>query len=604
MLGALEARKLYLIDNECLYFAFLSGAQELMKHKKDLNTINVFPVADGDTGTNLAITMNGIRKSARLLPNIRETFQNVADAALWSARGNSGTIFAQFINGIANQLPARTTVTLDEMAVSLQSGVQAAYESIENPVEGTIISVMRDWVEALDEEKMNSDEIVEVLSEALHEAVKSLNRTPEKLAVLKERGVVDSGAKGFVIFLHGFMRYLQTGDYDECFVTEEEVVWDEAFLHAHEGVQQEIAHRYCTEALIEGSGIDLNELKQDMRLFGDSLVVAGMNEKVKLHIHTNEPAKCFSKLRKYGQIVEQKAEDMVMQNMVVSQRKYPIALISDTIADLPKSLLDDYQIQQFPINVHVGDSTYLDKMTITSDGVYELLRDGGKKISSSQPNRKSIESLYSYLSTYYESIIVITVSKEMSGTYTAFKKVAESFKGKEVPITVIDSKLNSAAQGLVVLKAAEAIDAGKSHEEVTAIVEESIRKAAIFVSVDRLEGMIASGRISKTVGAIGKLVNFKPIVSIDEKGNGVLLGKAFSTKSNTEQILKIVKQVKESDGIERYAIVHGKAEERLTQFEQQLTNLIGKPPSFIEEVSSIVASSAGENTIAVALLKD
>lgn len=603
-MGAIEARKLYQMDNECLYFAFLSGAQELMKHQKDLNTINVFPVADGDTGTNLAITMNGIRKSAELLPFIGETFQNVADAALWSARGNSGTIFAQFVSGVANELPMRTNVTLDEVAVSLQSGVRAAYESIENPVEGTIISVMRDWADAIDAAKMHSNEIFQVLSEAHHEAVKSLNRTPERLEVLKEHGVVDSGAKGFVIFLHGFMRYLQTGDYDEWFVTDEEIVWDEAFQHAHEGRQQEITHRYCTEALIEGVAIDLNELKQDMRMFGDSLVVAGTNEKVKLHIHTNEPAQCFRTLRKYGQIIEQKAEDMVMQNMVVSQRKYPIALISDTIADLPKSVLDDYQIQQFPMNVHVGDSTYLDKMTLTSEGVYEILRDGGKKISSSQPNRKSIESLYSYLATYYESIIVITVSKEMSGTYSAFQKVAEGFKGKNVPISVIDSKLNSAAQGLVVLKAAEAIDAGKSHEEVVALVEESIRKASIFVSVDRLEGMIASGRISKTVGAIGKLVNFKPIVSIDGKGNGVLLGKAFSTKSNTEQILKIVKQVKESEGIERYAIVHGKAEGRLAPFEQQLTRIIGKSPCFIEEVSSVVASSAGENTIAVALLKE
>ncbi|MGN1387444.1 MAG: DAK2 domain-containing protein, partial [Bacillus sp. (in: firmicutes)] len=296
-MGALEVRKLYQIDNVSLYLAFLSGAQELMKHKTDLNTINVFPVADGDTGTNLAMTMNGIWKSARLMPFIGETFQHIADAALWSARGNSGTIFAQFISGIAKELPMRTTVTLDEVAASLQSGVMAAYEAVENPVEGTIISVMRDWADAIDEAKLNSNEIVEVLSEALHAAVKSLNRTPEKLEVLKERGVVDSGAKGFVIFLHGFMRYLQTGDYDDLFLTDEEVAWDEAFEHAH-GVREEITFRYCTEALIAGADIDLEKLKHEMKMFGDSLVVAGTAEKVKLHIHTNEPAACFRGLRK------------------------------------------------------------------------------------------------------------------------------------------------------------------------------------------------------------------------------------------------------------------------------------------------------------------
>ncbi|MBD3107911.1 DegV family EDD domain-containing protein [Bacillus sp. AGMB 02131] len=603
-MGAIKARKLYQIDNESLYLAFLSGTHELMRHKTDLNTINVFPVADGDTGTNLAITMNGIRKSAKLLPFVRETFQHIADAVLWSARGNSGTIFAQFISGIAGELPMRKTVTLEEVAISLRSGVRAAYESIENPVEGTIISVMRDWVDAIDAARLKSDEIIEVLSEALHVAVKSLNRTPEKLQVLKERGVVDSGAKGFVIFLHGFMRYLQTGKFDDLFLTDEEEDWEEAFQHVHDGDEQEIKYRYCTEALIAGADIELEELKRDMRMYGDSLVVAGTADKVKLHIHTNEPANCFRDLRKYGQIIEQKAEDMVMQNMVVTKKKYPIALITDTIADLPKSLVDHYQIQQFPLNMHIDESAYLDKITIKADGVYELLKEGGQKISSSQPNRKSIESLYSYLATYYESIIVVTVSKEMSGTYNAFQKVADSFAEKDVPITVINSKVNSAAQGLVVMKAAEAIDTGKTHEEVVAVIEETIEKAAIFVSVDRLEGMIASGRISKTVGVIGKLVNFKPIVSIDEKGQGVLLGKAFSTKSNTEQILKMVKQIQEKDGIERYAIVHGKAQGRLKAFEIELTRIIGKPASFIEEVSSIVASSAGENTIAVALLKE
>ena len=294
---------------------------------------------------------------------------------------------------------------------------------------------------------------------------------------------------------------------------------------------------------------------------------------------------------------------MMMQNMVVKQRKYPIALITDTIADLPKNILDQHQIHHFPLNLHINESTYLDRITIQSSSVYELLKTGNQQISSSQPNRKSIESLYSFLSSYYESIIVITVSKEMSGTYNAFHKVAETFRQKDVPITIINSKLNSAAQGLVVLKAAESIEQGASHDEVIKVVNEAIKKSSILVSVDNLKGMIASGRISKTVGTIGQIVNLKPIVSIDQDGRGVLIGKAYSTKSNTKQILKMVKHINETEGIERYAIVHGNGQLRLADFEQSLTHIIGQPPSYVEEVSSIVASSTGENTIAVAFLK-
>jgi len=602
-MGILANKQLFQIENECLYNAHLSGAKEVIKYKKELNSINVFPVADGDTGTNLAITMSGIMKKAHCLSTIQETFYSMADSAILSALGNSGTIFSQYLSGFAHALPATENITLNEFANSVHAGVIAAKESIQHPVEGTIITVMHDWSAAIHQAKKHSDEVVTVLTEALHEAVKSLNRTPYQLAVLKEKGVVDSGAKGFIIFLHGFMRYLRTREDTEYLLTDDELVWDEAFEHVHSHDHEEITHRYCTEALIEGDMIDVTQLKQEMQAFGDSIVVAGTNKKAKLHIHTSTPDQCFQQLSKYGVIIEQKAEDMMMQNMVVKQRKYPIALITDTIADLPKNILDQHQIHHFPLNLHINESTYLDRITIQSSSVYELLKTGNQQISSSQPNRKSIESLYSFLSTYYESIIVITVSKEMSGTYNAFHKVAETFRQKDVPITIINSKLNSAAQGLVVLKAAESIEQGASHDEVIKVVNEAIKKSSILVSVDNLKGMIASGRISKTVGKIGQIVNLKPIVSIDQDGRGVLIGKAYSTKSNTKQILKMVKHINETEGIERYAIVHGNGQLRLADFEQSLTHIIGQPPSYVEEVSSIVASSTGENTIAVAFLK-
>lgn len=602
-MGILANKQLFQIENECLYNAHLSGAQEIIKYKKELNAINVFPVADGDTGTNLSITMSGIMRKAHCLSTIQETFYSIADSAILSARGNSGTIFSQYLSGFAQALPAKENITLHEFADSVHAGVKAAKESIQHPVEGTIITVMHDWSAAIHQAKKHSDEVVTVLTEALHTAVKSLNRTPDQLAVLKENGVVDSGAKGFIIFLHGFLRYLQTREDIEYLLTEDEMVWDEAFKQVHSHDHEEIAHRYCTEALIEGDMIDVTLLKEEMQNFGDSIVVAGTNKKAKLHIHTNNPNQCFRQLRKYGVIIEQKAEDMVMQNMVVKQRKHSIALITDTIADLPKAILDYHQIHHFPLNLHINESTYLDRVTIQSNDVYELLKESNQHLSSSQPNRKSIESLYSFLSTYYESIIVITVSKEMSGTYNAFQNVAQHFNQKDVPITVINSKLNSAAQGLVVLKAAESIEQGASHEEVIAIIHKAIEKSTILVSVDNLKGMIASGRISKTVGTIGQIVNLKPIVSIDQDGRGVLIGKAYSTKNNTKQILNMVKHINETEGIERYAIVHGNGQLRLTDFEQNLTNIIGQPPSYVEEVSSIVASSAGENTIAVAFLK-
>lgn len=592
--------RLNYIDSERLYYGFISGARKVIKEKGNLNKINVFPVADGDTGTNLAITMNGIVKNSKRRASAVETFKSIADAALTGARGNSGTIFAQYINGITMELYEEEQISLDSFSISVKKAVDYAYGAIDNPVEGTMISVIKDWANSVYKLRSTSKDFIEVLTLALREAMDSLSSTTEQLKVLRGTGIVDSGAKGFVTFLEGFLDYLEVGN--KNLLIEEDIAFDESFVDVHFEDNNDINFRYCTEALVEGDNINLNDIKSTIRNFGDSLIVAGNNRKAKIHIHTNNPAELFYKLNDFGSIIEQKAEDMKYQNDIVRNRKYNIALVTDSIADIPKSLIEKYQIYQVPLHLNIGPSTYLDKLTITSKEVYKLLYNSKEVPASSQPTIKSIESVYSYLSTYYDSIIVISVSKEMSGTYNVFNKATESFSDSK-RITVINSKVNSAAEGLVVLEAAKAIDEGLNHEEVISKIEMAIDKAKILVSVSDLKGMMRSGRISTIVGTIGKLLNLKPIVSIDKEGKGILIGKAFSVKQNTNEIYSLVKNIKDKEGIERYNIVHGRGEKRLDDFKKELTKIIGKEPEYIEEVSSIVASSAGENTIAIGILK-
>lgn len=590
------------IDGESLYYAFISGARQVINEKKNLNEINVFPVADGDTGTNLAITMNSIVKNSKRRSSVVETFKSIADAALTGARGNSGTIFAQYINGITMELNTEDKLTVISFSNSVQKAVVHAYTAIENPVEGTMISVIKDWANSVYYLRYTTKDFIEILSKSLKEATKSLNDTPEKLNVLKLSGVVDSGAKGFVTFLEGFLSYLKSGKLEEN--QEEEIDFGINFKDIHPKVNEEIKFRYCTEGLIEGKNLDLENIKSKITELGDSLIVAGNKEKAKIHIHTNEPAKLFSKLNEFGEIIEQKAEDMKMQNNILRNRKYNIALVTDSIADLPRALIEEYQIYQLPLNLNIGKSTYLDRVTINSKELYNLINKTKDTPSSSQPTIKSVEAIYSYLTTYYSSVIVVSVSKEMSGTYNVFRKATESFNKENEKITVINSKVNSAAQGLVVLKAAEEIAKGLSHEEVVSKVRETVEKAKIFVSISDLNGMVRSGRISTIVGTMGKIMNLKPIVSINEEGKGILIGKAFSMKKNTEEIYNLVKGINDKEGIERYTIVHGKGEKRLENFQKELTKIIGKKAEFIEEVSSIVAMSAGENTLAIGLIKN
>jgi len=338
------------LDSEKLYYSFVSGAQEVIKNKNSLNEINVFPVADGDTGSNLSSTMHAIILEAKISGTVKETMNSIADAALTGARGNSGIIIAQYINGIFLSLMDEETITIPSFAETVKNAVPYAYQAISNPVEGTIITVIREWADAVYSHKDLSATFAELFSKSLLAANKSLEATTSRLKVLQDSKVVDSGAKGFVYFLQGFATFLRTGKVDLETDDSEALSFNEELIHS----QGEIRHRYCTEALLSGEGLDLEALKAELALYGDSLIVAGNNRKARIHIHANAPEQVFQVLRKKGTILQQKADDMVRQNESAFDRKYTIALITDSIADIPQAMLDCYQVHMLPLNLNFG----------------------------------------------------------------------------------------------------------------------------------------------------------------------------------------------------------------------------------------------------------
>jgi len=364
---------------------------------------------------------------------------------------------------------------------------------------------------------------------------------------------------------------------------------------------EESQNRYCTEALIRGSNIDLKKLKEDLALFGDSLVVAGSNRTVRIHIHSNKPADVFAYLDEIGNIVEQKVDDMKHQFETANHRKYPIALVTDSIADLPEELVDKYQINMINLNLLVNDTNYYDKLTIETSRFYELMDSAKVYPSSSQPNAKSLENFFSFLTTYYDQIIVITVSKAMSGTNQAFVDAAAKFK--KTKITVIDSKQNSGAEGLLVLKAAQMIEANEKYDDIVDKINKLTNQSKILVSVKTLKYMVRAGRVSKVTGLVGKIMNLKPVISIDDEGNGIIFDKALSLKSSNKKIQKHIEEVHQTSGIESYAIVHANAENRAAEYAKKYEEILGMKPLYIMNISTIVAMNAGIGTVAIAYIK-
>ena len=521
------------------------GAFRVIQNKEILNKINVFPVQDGDTGSNLSSMFRTILQKAERKTSVKQTLESVADAALYGARGNSGIIFAQYFRGLSETIEGEEQVSMNEYAKASISAAQYAFDAVEEPVEGTIITVMREWGNVLTEESSQKTSLIDIFRNAVSKIEIALEKTKEQLAVLKKANVVDSGAKGFTYFMEGVLYYLENGesvDLKNLKMDDEDEIDDFNVIQKIDHDSSE-GYRYCTECLLESEHIETEEIKAKLKEMGNSTVVAGSNKKCRIHIHTNEPAAVFDFLHDQGTVLYQKVDDMYKQEAIVNHRKYAIALVTDSIADLPQQFIDDNQIQVMHLDILYKDTIFLDKLTIQPGRLLELISHDKKLPTSSQPSPKYIENLMDYLATYYSSIIVMTVAKELSGTYNSFLNFQKNYKNDKCKISIINTKQNAGAQGLLVKKCAEYIKEGLEHEKIVERIESLIPFSKILVQVRSIDNMIKGGRLSVKAGNIAKRIGMKPIITLDKEGMGILDGIAFSIKGNNKKLQKHIKKV-------------------------------------------------------------
>jgi len=590
------------LNGDELYRAFSSGLLAVQRRRDYLNRINVFPVPDGDTGTNITATLTYALESARVSESAAETLASIADAALVGARGNSGVILAQFLGGLSESLHDAPRLSKERLVDAAENGGRRAREAVAHPQDGTILSAMRAWAEALRREVDSAESIGELLREAAPALTESLEETQKTLPELEAAGVVDAGASGFVEFVAGAERFIDGGLSEPLPLLTgagREPSLEEGF-DVHESGS--VHFRYCAEALVSGDAIDDDMLRRTLEPLGDSLIVAGGRQRARIHLHTDEPARAFASIAAAGgRVVQQKVDDMRLQYEVAHERKYPIAIVTDSICDLPRPLLDRYQIHVVPLHLRIDEREYLDRLTIDPELFFDLAERSRQFPSSSQPAGELFARLFSYLSSYYESIIAIHTSGHLSGTAGASARAAAALPDAE-KISVLDSHHLSVSLGLVVLRAAEAVAAGKSREEVVRKIESYKRKAEILVSVRTLRYMVRGGRVRPMAGALGKALNLKPIVSLDVDGKSILYGKAFSVRRNLEKIVEMVARRHAESTLRCYAVVHGHDLEAGHELAAELERALGFPPLFIEEISSIVALNTGRGAVAVATM--
>lgn len=322
-----------MIDGKRFAEMIFYGANRLSQNAKYVDSLNVFPVPDGDTGTNMNLSIQSGAKEVRnnIVPHVGKVGQALSRGLLMGARGNSGVILSQLFRGFAKAIEAKESLDITDFAEALNAGVTTAYKAVMKPVEGTILTVAKDSAKkALEVSKTTTDMTV-LMEEVVKEAKASLKRTPELLPVLKEVGVVDSGGQGLVFVYEGFLAQLKGEKVDE--LTTAEVSMDQLVKQEHhKSVQgfintEDIVYGYCTEFMVKFKDSKLKnhpfseeKFRNDLSEYGDSLLVIADDQLAKVHIHTEQPGVVLTYGQQYGDLINLKIENMRQQHTTILEK--------------------------------------------------------------------------------------------------------------------------------------------------------------------------------------------------------------------------------------------------------------------------------------------
>ena len=371
------------------------GAHHLAANAKYVDSLNVFPVPDGDTGTNMNLSMSSGAKEVRhnFTDHVGEIGKAFSRGLLMGARGNSGVILSQLFRGFGKAVESKEILTAHDLAVAFQTGVETAYKAVMKPVEGTILTVARESAQKAVETASITDDVITVMEEAVKEAKASLERTPELLPVLKEVGVVDSGGQGLVYVLEGFLAALKgipLADAPEKEVSMEQLVKQEH----HKSVQsylstEDIEFGYCTEFMVKldheklGKPFSEEDFRNEISRFGDSLLVISDDDIVKVHIHSEHPGEVLNFGQQFGELINIKIENMRQQHTLILEAEQTPA---------PEAVKEPAKEKEYGfVTVSMGSGI---KELFESIGVDHVIEGGQTMNPSTEDIVKAIEEVH------------------------------------------------------------------------------------------------------------------------------------------------------------------------------------------------------------------
>ncbi|MBT8103844.1 MAG: DegV family EDD domain-containing protein [Gammaproteobacteria bacterium] len=563
------------LDGDMLAIGLTSGIHRVLREQELLNRINVFPVADSDTGTNLSLTLGSALGvlSAPDGKHLGTMLAAVADALLDGARGNSGAIVAQFFQGMSDSAGEITRFTTYTFGKAVSLGSEYAHDALSKPRDGTILSVVAAFAQSITHQlsEDRQSEFSLVLGNAQQRVEEALANTPNQLEVLRKAGVVDAGAKGFAELVAGLSDYLRYGTVVS--MPDSSLHYDNEPIIDFAEADNESQFRFCTECIVTAADIDRRKLREGLAEIGDSLVLAGTKRKAKIHIHVDDPDAVFEIAGQFGDVSAEKADDMHRQQHSTHETKRRFAVITDSAADIPDDAMERLDIHIVPCRIQFGSRGYLDKVSITTEEFYAELKSNPHHPTTSQPAPGDFRRQFQFLASHFDDVLSINLTSAASGTYEA-ARLAATRTNAAGRIHVIDSKNASMGQGQLVALAAECANNGANIDTTIALVSRQVPQVRSFALLRDLRYAVRGGRLPTWVMTIANLLRLKPIISTKPDGSISLASFLLGTRNRTRRYARFIARRVPRDTPVDLGIGHAICEEEAMALEQALRERI------------------------------
>jgi DegV family protein with EDD domain len=572
----------------------LAASKKIVLHQEEINRINVWPVADKDTGYNLAATLLGIegvigQKDYR---SFSELSRDIREAAMTNARGNAGMILTGYLIRFLDQVKSSKQVDGLKLGLAMKKGTKGAWHSIMNPTEGTILDVMTAAGEKVWELTKTKKEknIIRVLEEAHKQSKMALEETKRRLDILRRNDVVDAGGLGFVKVLEAWLESLKGA----ALLPENN---ERLFVPAPK-TESKLKYRY--DAVFQIKKISpnrLEKLKRELGFLGNSIDILEAAKKIKIHVHVNSPERLKSKLAGF-KILEWKVEDMAGQ-VAKTTKKKSLGLVIGESADLPSGFLEKNEIIEIPFQARFPDGQIIKKEKLFPE-IRKALETGRPLPITSAPSFSDFVCGYEKALQKFQEVLVLTISSKLSGAYSS-ARIARSMLDEKQRLTVLDCFTAEAGEALVTEKIQELIDQGKEKKEIMEFLNGFCPKIKVIGGMADFNYLSRSGRL-KLPKIAAKIISLLSKIGIwflfsIEQGK-IKLFKAKSGNNLAEVLAKEMDRERKDGGL-RAAIAYGENLSAARQLKRELEKRRKIKISFFSRVSPVVGVYTGPDVLIV-----